>query len=130
MSAQREHTRTLKLAVYVQYKYGWKTSQKNSNFGNFDHALLMLKQLQMCFVQANRGLWYRATVNSHNFVHLLRFLCPSDRNPCRFFCSAPLRFLVHFYVHVRMEPRVKLPCYFHHHADNNNNCQAANGYGF
>ena len=41
-----------------------------------------------------------------------------------------LRFLVHFYAHVRIEPRVKLPSYFHRHADNNNNCQAANGYGF
>ena len=65
--------------------------QKNSNFGSLDHALVMLKQLQMCFVQANHELWYRATVNSHNFVHLLRFLCPSDMNPCRFFCSAPNR---------------------------------------
>ena len=66
-------------------------AKKDSNFGSLYHALVMLKQLQMCFVQANRGLWYRATVNSHNFVHLLRFLCPSDRNPCRFFCSAPNR---------------------------------------
>ena len=109
--------------------------KKNQIFGNSDHALVMLKQLQVCFVQANdivdsgtELLWTVIIlfVCSDSCVH--RTWVPADTFIPR--QTKWLRFLVPFTCMYKWSQRVKLPCYFHCHANNNNNCQAANGYGF